>query len=185
MSVWYVKNRESTNCKDKAFETAEMCLCCVKNKVKYAMSKDELNMSLCYVKARAHIASKRATIVTVDKAISTFLSQAKFGPEFVCVCCNRLIYKQVLVPYNKAKYTKASNELLEQVFHNNHSYINSDGKQWVCKMCYGGLVSLTTIDSMQRLITLTGILNTTRMNVTPDNLTCTIISVYFLHVHYP
>ena len=40
-----------------------------------------------------------------------------------------MMYKQTVVHYCKAKYTKASNELLEQVFHNEHSYISSDGKK--------------------------------------------------------
>ena len=55
------------------------------------------------------------------------------------MCCNRMMYKQTVVTYNKAKYTKASNELLEQVFCNEHSYISTDGKQWVCKTCDGAL----------------------------------------------
>ena len=90
-------------------------------------------------KNKAAMAKKRASVITVDKAIDTFLSKAKIGPDFVCVCCNRMMYKQTVVPYNKAKYVKASNELLEQVFCVENSYISSDGKQWVCKTCDGAL----------------------------------------------
>ena len=43
------------------------------------------------------------------------------------------MYKHNLVPCNKIEYTKAYNELLEQVFCAEHTYICSDGKQWLCK----------------------------------------------------
>ena len=39
------------------------------------------------------MAKKRASIITVDKAIDTLLSKTKIGPDFVCVCCNRMMYK--------------------------------------------------------------------------------------------
>ena len=88
---------------------------------------------------KARNAKKRATIVTTDQAISTFLTKAKLGPECVCVCCNRIMYKQSVVPFNKFKYIKATKELLEQVFPSQNSYISLDGKQWVCKTCDGTL----------------------------------------------
>ena len=90
-------------------------------------------------KNKTAMSKKRALSVTLDKAIDAFLSKTKNGPEFVCVCCNRMMYRQTVLPYNKTKYTKASNELLEQVFSNEHSYVSSDGKQWVCKTCDGAL----------------------------------------------
>lgn len=88
---------------------------------------------------KAAMAEKRASIITVDKAIDNFLSKAKIGPDFICVCCNRVMYKQTVVPYNKAKYAKASTEPIEKVFCVENSYISSDGKQWVCKTCDGAL----------------------------------------------
>ena len=90
-------------------------------------------------KNKTAMSKKRALSITLDKAIDVFLSKTKNGPEFVCVCCNRMMYRQTVVPYNKTKYTKASNELLERVFSNEHSYVSSDGKQWVCKTCDGAL----------------------------------------------
>ena len=50
-----------------------------------------------------------------------------------------LMYKQTVVPFNKAKYSKASRELLDQVFCAEFKYVTSDGKQWVCKTCDGAL----------------------------------------------
>ena len=90
-------------------------------------------------KDRACKAQKRALIVPIEKCIADFQSKVKQGPEFVCTCCHRMMYKQTVVPYTKSKYTKASNELLEDVFSAEQSYISSDGKQWVCKTCDGAL----------------------------------------------
>ena len=101
--------------------------------------ESECQILLRQKKNKQRTASKRTTSITLDKAIDTFLSKAKLGPEFVCMCCNRMMYKQTIVAYNKTKYAKASNELLERVFCNEHSYVSTDGKQWVCKTCDGAL----------------------------------------------
>ena len=57
----------------------------------------------------------------------------------MCTCCHCLIYKQTVIRYTRSKYTKVSNELLEQVFSAEHNYTSSDGQQWVCKTCDGAL----------------------------------------------
>ena len=75
----------------------------------------------------------------MDKCIADFQTKVKEGPEFVCTCCHRMMYRQTVVPYTKTKYTKASSELLEQIFSATHTYISSDGKQWVCKTCDAAL----------------------------------------------
>ena len=85
------------------------------------------------------MAEKRALLVPMEKCVADFQVKVKQGPEFVCTCCHRMMYKQTVVPYNRTKYIKASNELLEQVFNTEHNYISSDGKQWVCKTCNAAL----------------------------------------------
>ena len=49
------------------------------------------------------------------------------------------MYKQTVISCASNKYTKASNELLEQVFSPEHNYISLDGKQWICKTCDAAL----------------------------------------------
>ena len=88
---------------------------------------------------RAHTAKKRAFPVSIDNAIATFRSKARMGPDFVCTSCHRMMYKQNVVPCNKLKYTKTSNEILEQVFCPEYSYISSDGKLWLCRTCDSAL----------------------------------------------
>ena len=46
---------------------------------------------------------------------------------------------QTVVPYNRGKYTKASNDVLERVFSAENNHISLDGKQWVCKTCHAAL----------------------------------------------
>ena len=75
----------------------------------------------------------------MEKCIADFQFKIKQGPEFVCTCCHRMMYKQTVIPYARSKYTKASSELLEQVFSAEHNYLSSDGKQRVCKTCDGTL----------------------------------------------
>ena len=81
----------------------------------------------------------KALVIPIEKCITDFQSKVKQGPEFVCTCCHCMMYKQTVVPYRRAKYPKASNELLEQVFSAEHNYVSSDGKQWVCTTCDGAL----------------------------------------------
>ena len=80
-------------------------------------------------------ASKRASCIPIDKAISAFQSRVKIGPEYVCTCCHRMMYKQTVVPCSKSKYAKASVKMLEQVFSDENKYISFDGNMWVCKTC--------------------------------------------------
>lgn len=78
---------------------------------------------------------KSASTETMIKAIAHFQSKIKQGPDFVCLCCHRMMYKQSVVSYAKSRYTKASSELLELVFSADYNHISSDGKQWVCTTC--------------------------------------------------
>ena len=77
--------------------------------------------------------------VSIDNAIASFQSKAKMGPDFVCTVCHRMMYKQNVVPCNTSKHTKASNDLLEQVFCTEYGYTSSDGKQWLCNTCDNAL----------------------------------------------
>ena len=52
---------------------------------------------------RACMAEKQASIVPIEKCIADFQTKTKLGPEFVCTCCHRMMYKQTVVPYNRNK----------------------------------------------------------------------------------
>ena len=86
-------------------------------------------------KNRTQMATRRTMNVSVDSAITRFLSKTKLGPDFVCTCCHRMMYKQNVVPCSTSKYSKASKELLNQVFCAEHSYMSNDGNLWLCSSC--------------------------------------------------
>ena len=88
-------------------------------------------------KDRCSTASARAQSKSIDVVIQEFLAKVKVGPDYVCTCCHRMLYKHAVVCFNPTRYTKASPELLEGLSDN--AYVSSDGKQWVCKTCDGAL----------------------------------------------
>ena len=53
--------------------------------------------------------NKRKRNVSIEHAISAFNCEIRNGPDFVCTCCHRMMYKKTVVSCNKDKYTKASN----------------------------------------------------------------------------
>ena len=60
---------------------------------------------------RIAMASKRSSKSTIDNAINIFHLKVQTGPEYVCVCCHRLLYKQNIILFNVQKYTKCSDKM--------------------------------------------------------------------------
>ena len=84
---------------------------------------------------RTAMTNKRSKSVSVESAVSSFHAEVKFGPDFVCTCCHRMMYRKSVILCNRANYTKASSDVLQMVFSPNLSYISPDGKKWVCITC--------------------------------------------------
>ena len=57
--------------------------------------------------------SKKLSSISVQQAIVSFHSDIKNGPDFVCTCCHRFMYRKSVILCNVAKY--CSNELLNIV----------------------------------------------------------------------
>ena len=76
---------------------------------------------------KEHIASVRAANVSVEQAIVSFHSDIKNGPDFVCTCCHRLMYRKSVVPCNPAKYSKCGSDLLNCVFSADLRYVCDTG----------------------------------------------------------
>ena len=81
------------------------------------------------------MSSMRKRNVSVECAVSAFHSEVKLGPDYVCTCCHRVMYRKSVILCNKAKYTKAGADVVQKVFSADLSYISFDGKQWVCRTC--------------------------------------------------
>ena len=129
------KNRKHMTTK-RSSETPSETLC-QKEKNRLQMAKQRTLESpsdtVCRQKSnRNHMAEKRTMKVSIDDA---FISKIKMGPDFVCTCCHHMMYKQMVLSFNKSKYTKASNQLLEQVFSNQYLYTSTHGQIWLCKTC--------------------------------------------------
>ena len=83
---------------------------------------------------RKCMASMRERSVTLEAALSTFQSEVKLGPNFVCTCCHRMMYKKSVL-CNRDKYTKVGADVLNNVLSADLKYISCNGNIWICKTC--------------------------------------------------
>ena len=81
------------------------------------------------------VSNRRKRCAPLESGISAFHSDVKSGPDFVCTCCHRMMYRKSVVQCNKTKYTKACPDVLEKVFSADLSHISIDGREWMCKTC--------------------------------------------------
>ena len=77
---------------------------------------------------KEHMSCKRSKGVSVEEVISAFHLETKAGPDFVCTCCHRMMYRKTVVLCNMEKYNKVSPDLLDNIFSASLSHIRSDGK---------------------------------------------------------
>ena len=93
---------------------------------------------------------RAANDVSIEQAIVLFHS----GPDFVCTCCHRLMYRKSVVPCNTAKYSKFSNDLLSCVFKADLRYVCDTGSERVCKTPQKLLEALTFLKAIVCMLTL-------------------------------
>ena len=75
---------------------------------------------------------------SIEDASRFFLAAVKEGPDFVCTCCHRLMYRKTVIQFRPAKYTKLSDKLLHQLFPP-ILYTSAQQKIWVCSTCDSAL----------------------------------------------
>ena len=85
------------------------------------------------------MAESRASSITVESAIAMFLAKIKYGPEYVCMSCHRMMYNKSVVEFNREKYSKTSDDILSKVFSSEHKRVSPNGKMYVCKTCHSAL----------------------------------------------
>ena len=61
--------------------------------------------------------------------------KVKSGPEYVCTCCHRLMYRKTVTVLNVNKYTKVNMDTLNTVFASQYRYVSIDNKLWICSTC--------------------------------------------------
>ena len=53
---------------------------------------------------------QRSTPNSILKASQSFIAATKEGPDYTCVCCNRLMYRKTVIEFKVSKYSKAPDE---------------------------------------------------------------------------
>ena len=73
----------------------------------------------------------------MKRVITAFLNKVKSGPEYVCTCCHRLMYRKIATVLNVNKYsnTKVNTDTLNTVFASQYEYVSIDNKLWICSTC--------------------------------------------------
>ena len=66
----------------------------------------------------------------MNEASRAFISATKEGPDYVCVSCNRLMYRARV---SSIKYDKAPSEFVVP------ESLGLQCKQWICKTCHNAL----------------------------------------------
>ena len=54
---------------------------------------------------------------TMNTASQAFIQACKKGPDYVCTCCHRLMYRQTVVEFNSAKYEKLPTTIMDAICH--------------------------------------------------------------------
>ena len=128
------RNRVRT-AKRRALETRDEALCRQEhNRARNAKKRALESLEDYSLSNRTAMTNKRSKSVSVECAISTFHAEVKLGPDFVCTCCHRMMYRKSVIACNRANYTKGA-DVIQMVFSADLSYISFDGKQWVCRTC--------------------------------------------------
>ena len=68
--------------------------------------------------------------ISLSKASQAFISATNEGPDYVCICCNRLMYRKTAQEYEATKYSNAPEEFVVPESHH---------KRWICKTCHNVL----------------------------------------------
>ena len=96
--------------KARASETQQQTMCRQEHDRTYTAKKRALQSPkdtlLRKQSNRTAMAKKRNADMSLAMAIDNFQSLTKLGPEFVCTCCHRMMYKQSVVSCNPTKYAK-------------------------------------------------------------------------------
>ena len=71
---------------------------------------------------------EHSAIQSIEEISQVFTSAVKEGPDYICTCCHRLMYRKTVLEFKTTKYTKAPAEFA-------NIYTSAKDKVWVCKTC--------------------------------------------------
>ena len=83
---------------------------------------------------KKRIQHSRCTIDDLSEITRLFQKKVKFGPDFTCTVCHRMMYRQHVILFYKDKYTKLTtahyHTMLEPFI-----YTSTDDRIWICVTC--------------------------------------------------
>ena len=72
---------------------------------------------------------------TMEKVSQSFIQAVSEGPDYICNCCHRLMYRKTVKEFSCDKYTKVSSEILHAMFPPESEMVSAETKVWICKTC--------------------------------------------------
>ena len=73
---------------------------------------------------------QQESIQRIEEISQVFTSAVKEGPDYICTCCHRLMYRKTVLEFKTTNYTKAPAE-----FATMSVCTSAKDKVWVCKTC--------------------------------------------------
>ena len=75
--------------------------------------------------------NRQNEIVPLHEIVSVFLNRVKRAADYICCCCNRLMYECGVVIFNEHKYQI---DFIDQICQ--FRKVSFDGKEWICRNCH-------------------------------------------------
>ena len=70
---------------------------------------------------------QHVAIQSIEEISQLFISAVKDGPDYICACCHRLMYRKTVLEFKISKHTKVPEEFAV--------CISAKNKAWICKTC--------------------------------------------------
>ena len=71
---------------------------------------------------------------STEKAVAKFKEEVKKGPFYICIACNRTLYKRSVQLFEKNKYQVETSSVFD------YMVCSADGKQYICMTCHKKLL---------------------------------------------
>ena len=78
---------------------------------------------------------RKSVVNPPHEIINVFLSKVRRAADFVCCCCNRLMYESGVVLFNDKKYKQ---DLMKKI--SRFRMASVDNKEWICRNCHLNLM---------------------------------------------
>ena len=75
--------------------------------------------------------NRQNEIVPLYEVVNFFLNKVKRAADYICCCCNRLMYECGVVIFNENKYQI---DFIDQICE--FRKVSVDGKEWICRNCH-------------------------------------------------